>query len=188
MIRIGIVGDIGSGKSYIAKLFGYPVFNADIEVAKIYKTNAECFKRLKKKLPRYFSTFPTKKSEIINAIKKNKINLKKITNIIHPQIKKKMNFFLKKNKKNKIVVLDIPLLLEKRINKKGDILIFVESNKKEVFKRLKKRDNFDLTLLNNFKEIQLSLVYKKKKSNFIIKNDFTKKTIKKSIKNILLNI
>ena len=50
MIRIGIVGDIGSGKSYIAKLFGYPVFNADIEVAKIYKTNAECFKRLKTNL------------------------------------------------------------------------------------------------------------------------------------------
>ena len=34
MIRIGIVGDIGSGKSYIAKQLGYPVFNADNEVNK----------------------------------------------------------------------------------------------------------------------------------------------------------
>ena len=37
MIRIGILGGIGSGKSYVAKLFGYPVFNADTEVAKLYK-------------------------------------------------------------------------------------------------------------------------------------------------------
>ena len=39
MIRIALVGEIGSGKSYYAKLFGYPVFNADQEVAKIYETN-----------------------------------------------------------------------------------------------------------------------------------------------------
>ena len=53
MIRIAVVGDIGSGKSYIANLFGYPVFNADYEVSKIYKTNKNCFKRLKKILPKY---------------------------------------------------------------------------------------------------------------------------------------
>ena len=54
MIRIALVGDIGSGKSHIAKLFNFPVFNADFEVDKIYKTNKQCFKKLKKKLPKYF--------------------------------------------------------------------------------------------------------------------------------------
>ena len=49
MIKIAVVGDIGSGKSHIAKLFGYPVFNADQEVANIYKKNKNCFKKLKKK-------------------------------------------------------------------------------------------------------------------------------------------
>ena len=39
MIRLAVVGDIGSGKSYVAKKFGYPVFNADAEVTKLYKTN-----------------------------------------------------------------------------------------------------------------------------------------------------
>ena len=51
MKRIGILGDIGSGKSYIAKCFGFPVFNADLEVAKIYKENKKVFQKLKK----YFS-------------------------------------------------------------------------------------------------------------------------------------
>ena len=49
MIKIAVVGDIGSGKSHIAKLFGYPVFSADQEVASIYKKNKNCFKRLKYK-------------------------------------------------------------------------------------------------------------------------------------------
>ena len=43
MIKIGILGDIGSGKSFVAKQFGYPVFNADKEVGKIYKNNIYCF-------------------------------------------------------------------------------------------------------------------------------------------------
>ena len=47
MKRIGILGDIGSGKTYVAKCFGYPVFNADLEVAKIYKNNRKVFQKLK---------------------------------------------------------------------------------------------------------------------------------------------
>ena len=48
MIRIAVVGDICSGKTYIAKQFGYPVFNADEEVAKLYKKDRKCFNKLKK--------------------------------------------------------------------------------------------------------------------------------------------
>ena len=61
MIKIGIVGDIGSGKSYIAKQFGFPVFNADNEVAKLYRESRKCYRRLKKVLPNYIISFPVKK-------------------------------------------------------------------------------------------------------------------------------
>ncbi len=134
MIKIAVVGGIGSGKSHIAKLFGYPVFNADQEVASIYKTNKNCFKKLKKNLPKYYSVFPANKIQIIKAIEDSKKNLKKITKIVHPEIRKKLSIFLKKNKKRKAVILDIPLLLENKINKKNDVLIFVQSNKSEIFK------------------------------------------------------
>ena len=53
MIKIGILGDIGSGKSYVAKNFGYPVFNADVEVGKLYKNERKIFNKLKKILPKY---------------------------------------------------------------------------------------------------------------------------------------
>ena len=188
MIRIGILGDIGSGKSFIAKSFGYPVFNADNEVGKLYKKSRKIFFKLNKALPEYITQFPIKKQEVTRTILANKNNLRKIIKIIHPEIRRKMNIFIKKNKKKKIVILDIPLLLENKINKKKDILIFVESKKKEILKRLKKRKNFDYKIINKFRKIQLPLDYKKKKSNFIIKNNFTNRFIKKQIKYILKQI
>ena len=99
-----------------------------------------------------------------------------------------MNIFLKKNKKKKIVILDIPLLIENKINTKKDILVFVESKKIEILKRLKKRKNFDPKLLKKFKKIQLPLDYKKKKSQFIIQNNFNNRSVKKDVKRILKNI
>jgi dephospho-CoA kinase len=82
----------------------------------------------------------------------------------------------------------VPLLLENKINNKKDILVFVQSKKLDIIKRLKKRDNFNKKLWSKFKNIQLPLDYKKKKSQFIIKNDFTKKSVKKDIRNILNEI
>ena len=188
MIRVGILGDIGSGKSHVAKQFGFPVFNANPEVSDLYKKNKKIFLKLNKVLPDHIHSFPINKDEILNAILGNSNNLKKIIKIVHKEIRKKMISFLKRNKNKKIIILDIPLLLENNISRKRDVLIFVESKKSEIYKRLKKRKNFNLKLLNKFKKIQLSLDYKKKKSHFIIRNDFSNKTIKKSIKDILNRI
>ncbi len=188
MIRIGILGDIGSGKSFVAKSFGYPVFNADNEVGKLYKKNRKIFTKLNKALPKYITQFPIKKEEVTKTILANKNNLRKIIKIIHPEIRKKMNIFLKKNKKRKLIILDIPLLLENKINKRKDILIFVQSNRTEILKKLKKRQNFNLKMMNRFRKIQLPLDYKRKKSKFIIKNNFTNRFIKKQIKYILNQI
>ena len=144
MIKIGILGDIGSGKSYVAKNFGFPVFNADAEVGKLYKKDRKIFNKLKKVLPKYIYSFPINKNEISNAILANKSNLKKIIKTVHLEIRKKMNIFLSKNKNKNIVILDIPLLLENKINKKNDILVFVKSKKLDILKRLKKRENFNI--------------------------------------------
>ena len=188
MIRIGILGDIGSGKSFVAKSFGYPVFNADEQVSILYQKEKKIFIKLRKLIPNYIFSFPIKKKEISKAIISNKSNLRKIIKIVHPEIQKKMKLFIKKNKNKKIIVLDIPLLLENKINNKSDVLVYVEAKSEDIEKRIKKRVNFNRRLFNKFKKIQHSKSYKKRKSDFIIKNDFTKKSVKRSIRSILNKI
>ena len=188
MKRIGILGNIGSGKSFMAQLFGYPVFNADQEVLKIYKNNKTIFFKLKKALPKYIRSFPINKKEVSYAILQKGNNLKKINKTIHSEVRKKMKIFLKKNKNKKFVILDIPLLLENKIANKRDILIFIETKKSDVLKKLKMRKNFNKKLFNKFNRIQLPLDYKRKRSHFVIKNDFKKKTAIKSVKIILNKI
>ena len=182
MIKIGILGDIGSGKSFVAKQFGFPVFDADNEVRKIYRKDKKCYTKLKKAIPEYILTFPINKKEIVKSILSNQKNLKKIINIVHPIVRSRMNKFINKNKKRKIIVLDVPLLLENKIDKKTDILVFVDAKKKEIIKNLKKRKNYNLRTIKILKKFQLPLDYKKKKSNFVIKNNFKIQPIKKSVK------
>ena len=181
MIRVGVMGGIGSGKSFIAKLFNCPVFNADKEVNRVYKNDKNCFVKLKKKLPNFINSFPVKKKQLINAIKEDKKNLAIISSIVHPIVRKRMKVFLAKNKKNKMVVLDIPLLIENKLNKKDDVLLFVKSKKKEVLKRLKKRANFDVKVLKSLKENQIILLKKRKLANYIVDNNFTKIIMKKKV-------
>jgi len=188
MIRIGVLGDIGSGKTYVAKLFGYPVFNADAEVAKIYKKNRKCYKKLKKYLPDYIFSFPVKKREISKAIINSNNNLKKIIKIVHPEVRRCLDKFIKKNKNKKIVILDIPLFLENKLNKKKDILVFIDAKNKIIKKRLKKRLNYNALVVEKLKKFQLSVEFKKKRSDFIIKNDFKINSIKNNVKKVLREI
>ena len=190
MIRIGVIGGIGSGKSFISKLFKSPVFNADREVEFLYKNNLECFKKLKKKLPRFIKSFPISKSQLIKAINEDKKNLKKISSVVHPLVRKKLKSFLNKNKKNKIIVLDIPLLIENKLYNKKDILIFVKSNQNKVINRLRKRKNYNKKILSNLRKNQANLLKKRKLSNYIVDNNFSPNIMKKkisSLKNKILN-
>ena len=97
-----------------------------------------------------------------------------------------MNNFIKKHRNKKFIILDIPLLIENKLNKKKDILIFVDAKKKEINKRLKKRhNNRSVEILKKF---QLPVEIKKKKSDFIIKNNFRNNSVKKSVKRVVEKI
>ena len=182
MIKIGITGDIGSGKSFVANQFGYPVFNADKEVKKIYKNSKNRFIELKKNLPKFITSYPIKKKDLKKAILENKNNLKKIEKIVHPEVQKSMKKFIKTNKNKKILVFDIPLLMENKIYKKNYILVYVDAKKKDINKKLRKRKNYDQKIIKKLRKLQLPLEIKKKKSDYLIKNDFKRLNLKKSVK------
>ena len=188
MIRIAVLGDIGSGKSFFAKQLNAPLFNADNTVSGLYKSSRNLYTKLKKLFPKYISKFPIDKDDLVKIINQNPANLKKIIKIVHPLVRKEMNKFLKKNKNKKAVVLDIPLFLENKLNLNTDILVFINPSKNKMMTKLKKRKNFNLKIYKLLKSIQLPLDLKKEKADFVVKNNFNSAKIKKDAKNLLNKI
>ena len=185
MRRIALVGDIGSGKTFFSKLFKYPVFNADLIVSNLYKNDKYLFSKIKKRFPQIISSFPLKKAELLKIILKRPNNLKILSKIIHPQVRKKMHEFLNKYRKKKFVILDVPLFLENKLNVTEDIIIFIEADKKKIRDKIKERKNINLKLINILRKNQIPIRLKKKKSTFFVKNNFISKTAKKNVKLIL---
>ena len=181
MIKIAILGDIGAGKTFVSKLFGFPVFNADKEVKQIYKSNKKCFNKLKKKFPNKQITYPINKEILIDIIIEKKQNLKIINEIVHPIVRGRMKSFLKKNKNKKAIVLDIPLYLENKLNKKRDYLVFVKAKTRDINKKISRRKTTK-KLLKLLKRFQMSNKIKKKKADFIINNNFKELDVKRNVR------
>ena len=187
MIKICVVGSIGSGKTYISKLLAgtmFPIFNADEEVNNVYKQKS-IFLKLKKILPKYISSFPINKQELIQAISSNQGCLKKIIKIVHPEVRKKMKLFLQKNKNKKAVILDIPLLLENKLNEPEDVIICIEAQQKMLDKKLQQRPGYNKKMVSMLRKIQLPIEEKKSKADFVLVNNYNKKTMQLRVKELL---
>ena len=193
MVRLGILGSVGSGKSYVANIFreiGFNIFSADNEVANIYKNNKIINKKISKffKLKLYKSKI--NKQELRASLKKSPNKFRFLNKIIHPTIRKKLDLFLTKYKKNKLVVLDVPLLVENKMFNFVDIFILVKTGSSSFLSRIKKRKNLDKQFLNILKKQQTSKKIKENYADFIIYNSSKNKVklqVKKIIDKILLN-
>ena len=181
---IGITGSIASGKTTVAHLIAgkkYPLFSADRVVLNLYKKNF--FKKI------LIKKFKLKKNNKVKEqikliLKKNKKNLNKLEKLIHPWVRKEMKSFLKKKKK--LLVLEIPLLIESRLVKYFDKVIFVDTEKKIRLKRYIKRNGSQkiFNLLNNR---QLSSAFKKKMSHYTINNNYSLGILRKTVKIFIKN-
>jgi len=193
MVRVGILGSVGSGKTYVANIFreiGFNIFSADNEVANIYKNNKIINKKISKffKLKLYKSKI--NKHELRVSLKKNPNKFRFLNKIIHPTVRKKLDLFLTKYKKNKLVVLDVPLLVENKMFNFVDIFILVKTGSSSFLSRIKKRKNLDKQFLNILKKQQTNEKIKENHADFIIYNSSKNKVklqVKKIIDKILLN-
>ena len=187
MVRVGIIGSVGSGKSFVANIFkelNFNIFSADNEVNNIYKKN----KSVNKKISRFFKLKLYKgridKQELRDALKKNPKKFSFLNKIIHPIVRKKLVLFLSKFKKNRLVVLDIPLLVENKMFNFVDIFILIKTRSNSFNTRIKKRKNLDKHFLNILKKQQRSEKIKESYADFVIYNS-SKNKVKLQVKNIL---
>ena len=187
MIKICVVGSIGSGKTYISKLLAgkkFPIFNADEEVSNVYKQKS-IFAKLKKTLSKYIASYPIDKQELIQAISSNQNNLKKIIKIVHPEVRKKMKLFLQKNKSKKVLIMDIPLLLENKLHEPEDVIICIDANQKLLDAKLKQRPSYNKKMISILRKIQLPIEEKKLLADFVLVNNYNKKTMQLRAKELL---
>ena len=193
MVRVGILGSVGSGKSFVANIFkdlGFNIFSADNEVANIYKKNNIVNKKISKFFKLKIYKGKINKQELRDSLKKNPNKFRFLNKIIHPTVRKKLDFFLTKYKKNKLVVLDVPLLVENKMFNFIDIFILVKTGSSSFFSRIKKRKNLDKQFLNILKKQQANEKIKENYADFIIYNSSKNKVklqVKKIIDKILLN-
>lgn len=187
MVRIGILGSVGSGKTFIANIFkelSFNIFSADNEVVNIYKNN----KIVNKKIAKFFKLKLYKgkinKQDLRDSLKKNPKKFKFLNKTIHPIVRKRLAIFLSRFKKNKLVVLDIPLLVENKMLNFVDILVLVKTRSNSFLSRIKKRKNLDKQFLNILKKLQVSEKIKETYADFIIYNS-SKNKVKLQVKNII---
>ncbi len=184
MIKIGLTGSIASGKTTASKIISKrkgPLFSADKVVKKLYSK-----KKFQKIVGRKFKfKFSSNvKKEIINIIFKKKGVLKKLEKIIHPMVRKEMLVFLSKNKNKKFIFFEIPLLIESKLTKYFDVIIFLKSKKSLRLKRFKQKKG-SVELFRLLDENQIKDTKKMKMCDHIVVNNKSLFILKKNLLNII---
>ena len=151
MIKIGITGSLASGKTTASKIISFrrgPLFSADKVVKELYKNKH--FKSLVSRRFRIKNNSQIKKS-LKKLVIKNKVDIKKLERIIHPLVRKKMKNFTLQNRDKKFLFYEIPLLIESKLMKHFNVVVFIKANKQLRLKRflLKRGDKKLFNLLNN---------------------------------------
>ena len=184
MIKIGITGSLASGKTTVSEIISKQrgsVFSADKTVKELYKK-----KVVKKKILKALNLSKSNnlKKVIKDKISKNKEILKKLENILHPLVRKQMLIFFKRNKNKKYLFCEIPLLIESKLTKHFDVIIFVKSKKKIRLKRYVSKGG-NPTLFSLLDKHQLEDDKKMKFCDHIVVNNKSLSVLKNNLSNIM---
>ena len=190
-IKIGITGSMGMGKTTVSSMFkknGIKIWNADIEVHKLYENGNEGYKNIISLYPQLKDEIEIDRKKVSNLIRQKIIELKKIEEIIHPLLKKSRLKFIQENKKEKIIAFEIPLLYETGANKWLDFVISVYCSKKTQMERLYERKNINKDKINYLLSKQIPIKHKNKNADFLINTDQKKMTVEKEVRKIIKNL
>jgi len=188
VIKIGITGSIGMGKSTVSSIFrnnNIKVWDADFEVHNLYKRGKEGYDSIISIYPELKDKVEINRKKVSNLLREKKIDLKLIEEIIHPLLIRSREEFIKKNKKDKLLIFDIPLLYETKAYIWLDYVINVFCSKKNQIERLKQRENFDIKKINYLISKQISVNQKNKKADYVINTDQDLKQVERQVINFI---
>lgn len=181
MIKVGITGGIGSGKSTITEIFrllNVPVYIADIESKRLVATSPV----MKEKLISLFGEelYPNgilNKALLASHIFNDRHKLETVNAIIHPEVEKDFRLWIERNTQYPIVAHEAAILFESGFNKLMDKIITVYAPLDIRIKRVIKRDKTTHNEVLRRIENQMPDEEKKELSDFVIVNDDTQSLI-----------
>ena len=191
MIKVGLTGSIAVGKSFILDIFKekyfLPVFNSDNCVRSLYKENSKLINFIKKEI--LYTEHNFNNSQIARVVFSDKEKLMKLEGFIHPLVKQERKKFISEEmKKNSdIVIIEIPLLFEKKLEKEVDHIIRVRTSKDIQKQRVLKRNGMTEELFNKINKRQMATEDKAKKSGYII-DSYDYDNVTKEVKEIYEDI
>ena len=186
MKRIGIVGGIGSGKSYIcdkfSKMFGIHIYYSDLSAKSLMNTNLE----LKNEIKNYFGldsyiNDQLNKQKFIDLLFTDELSKLKMDSIIHPYIEKDFDEWCNNYKDENYVLFESAILFDINEKIKTDLNILVVSDLDIRIERIQKRNNISIDEIMNRINSQSTDDFKMNFSDFIIKNNDEINTIKQII-------
>lgn len=195
MIKVGLTGGIGSGKSSVSSMLKdmcIPIIDADIISKEVLNLYPEVLSEIRREFgEKYFNEEgKLKRRQLGNHIFSNDAERRKLEKIIIPFIKKEIFIKFEQYNSNgeKICVLDAPTLIEQDLHKSMDVVVLVWVDKETQVKRIKKRDNMNAEDINNRINAQMSLDEKKKKADFIINNSGSIEDTKAQVEAVFIAI
>ena len=192
MLKIGLTGSIGMGKTATGKIFselGLPLYDADAAVHKLYGAGQKGSEKIKEKFPNSINPDGSVNRESLSAeVLGDPEKIKSLENIIHPLVGEDRKVFFDENAKAKAVVLDIPLLFETGGEKFVDYIVVVDAPREIQEERVLSRPNMTKEKFEKIITQQIPNHEKKKKADFIVDTSISIEDARNQVANIVKKI
>ena len=190
LIKIGLTGCIGMGKSTTLKMFqneGVSTWSADEAVSRLYAKGGEAVLKVQALTPESVVNNAVSRENLREEVKKRPELLLSLELIVNPLIKTDRERFLCSNSEHRAVVLDLPLLFENKMESDFDIIVVVSASEMEQKERVLSRNTLDIKFLNIIKSKQISDKEKRSRADFVFETTSIEKT-KKDVKCFLRKV
>ena len=188
MLKVGITGGIGSGKSTVSRFFselGVPVYDSDQRAKSLMQHDDSIIIKIKKEFgDNSYLNNQLNRSYIAEIVFKNELKLKQLNAIVHPVVRTDFNNWLSQNSNANFVIKEAAIMIESGAYKDLDKLIVVNANREHKIKWIKKRDHLLLEDIENRIQNQLSDEIRNQYADFIIENSSSKKELKQQVLSI----
>ena len=185
MLKVGITGGIGSGKSTITSLFhdlGVPIYNSDERAKWLLSNDVDLMDQIKILFGQEsYSNNKLNRGHIANIVFQNHDLLKQLNAIVHPLVKIDFENWLLLQKNEPLVIKEAAILIESGAYKELDILIVVFANKEIRIKRVMNRDNVAKEDVEKRIETQLSDSERLKFAHYSIENNKDQSNLKRQV-------